>query len=80
MPAVVAPVDVAEDAEGRVEFIVARVPGDRDEDSPAPPPMPPFPTGGLASGALNAASGWVAVAVLAAALVVIFLVGTALVR
>lgn len=71
LPALVAPVDIPEDAEGRVEFLVVRAPADRDEparDSATPP-------GGRedrVKDLLTAGSGWGAVVVLGVLLVAVF--------
>jgi hypothetical protein len=77
IPALTAPVDLPEDAPGRVEFIVVRAPADVDE--PLAPPPPPAPSG-FSWEVLRVGSGWVAVAVLAVILILIYVVGNALVR
>jgi hypothetical protein len=44
-PVVVAPIDIPEDAEGRVEIFAVRAPEDVDAPSPSPPvPTPPLPS------------------------------------
>jgi hypothetical protein len=79
LPALVSPVDIPEDAEGRVDFAVTR--GGADHDEPA--------AGESAAAAksddrvrrlLTLGSGWVAVAVVAAGLVVVFVVLSLLYR
>jgi hypothetical protein len=79
IPTVVAPMDAPEDAEGRVEFIVVRAPGDRDEP-PEEEETPSLAAAGAAAGFLSLGSGWVAVGALAGALVIVFLVFGALFR
>lgn len=70
LPALVSPVDLPEDAPGRVELIVAPALEDRDE--PAVDELPPP----AAAGSVAAmGSGWVAVAVVAAVLVLGFVLG-----
>ena len=80
LPVVVAPIDVPEDAEGRVEFFVVRAPDDRDE--PPAEPVKPVPAPPLTGSRdlLTLGSGWVAVGVLAAVLVVVFVVLDLLLR
>ncbi|HXZ99675.1 MAG TPA: hypothetical protein VEK76_04935 [Candidatus Binatia bacterium] len=73
LPAVVAPFDVPEDAEGRVEFVVVRAPLDRDELAAAPPGPGPTRSDPV-RWILTLGSGWVAVGGLAVLLVVIFVV------
>jgi hypothetical protein len=85
VPLVVAPVDIPEDAEGRVEFFVVRAPADPVE-APAPAAEPPAaaPTGPGGSvpapGLLALRSGWVAVGIMAAVLALVFVVVDLLLR
>ncbi len=80
LPVVVAPIDVPEDAEGRVEFSVVRAPDDRDE--PPAEAVEPVPAPSLTGSGdlLTRGSGWVAVGVLAAVLVAFFVVVDLLLR
>ena len=67
----VTPVDIPEDAAGRVEILVVRADADRDE--PQPGGSPPAETrDDRVRQLLTLESGWVAVAVLAAGLIVVF--------
>lgn len=71
LPAMVTPVDIPEDAGGRVEILVVRADPDRDE--PAPGGGPPAETrDDRVRHLLTLGSGWVAVGVLAAGLIVVF--------
>jgi hypothetical protein len=72
-PALVAPVDIPEDAEGRIEFIVVRGGNDRDEPAPGATPLAAKPDDRVRR-LLTLGSGWVAVAILAAGLFVVFVV------
>ena len=73
LPALVAPVDIPEDAQGRVEFLVLRAPADRDE--PASDSVIPAPARrDRVKELLTAGSGWPAVALLAAVLALVFAV------
>jgi hypothetical protein len=74
LPALVDPIDIPEDAAGRVEFITAPHLDDREE-----PPVTVTPPPAVTQ-ALRLGSGWVAVAVLAAILVAVFIVGIVLVK
>lgn len=82
-PALVAPIDIPEDAPGRVAFIAVRAPADvvaprgpaADAGSePAPPPED------RAQPWLSEWGGWLAVGVLTAVLIVGFVVGMAFTR
>ena len=83
LPALVAPVEMPEDAPGRIELIVIRAPEDRDEPLPEtegmPAPVAARRRGPLASLPVEAA-GWVAVSVLGVLLIAAFLVGIAVTR
>jgi hypothetical protein len=81
-PALVAPIDIPEDAPGRVAFIVVRAPADvsapppsgAGESDPAPPPVEhttPW---------LSEWGGWLAVGVLTAILIFAFVAGMAVTR
>ena len=72
LPVVVAPIDVPEDAEGRVEFFVVRAPEDRDEPPVEASPPAPEPEAAPSRDLLTLGSGWAAVGVLAAVLVLVF--------
>ena len=71
LPALVSPVDIPEDAEGRVAFAVIRGGADRDEPAPGGSPAAPQSEDRVRR-FLTLGSGWVAVAALAAGLVVVF--------
>jgi hypothetical protein len=79
LPALVSPVDIPEDAEGRIEFVVVRAGADRDEPAPGASPAAAKPEDRVRR-VLTLGSGWAAVAVLAAGLVVVFVVLSALYR
>ena len=79
LPAVVSPVDIPEDAEGRVDFAVIRGGADRDEPAPGGSPAAPQSEDRVRR-FLTLGSGWVAVAALAAGLVVVFVVLSLLYR
>ncbi len=79
LPVVVAPVDLPDDATGRVEIFAVRAPADREDPEPevTPPPeggertreaLAPPPAAGL----LTLWSGWAAVGILAAVLAAAF--------
>jgi len=79
LPALVSPVDIPEDAEGRVDFAVIR--GDADHDEPAAGESPAAAkSDDRVRRLLTLGSGWVAVAVVAAGLVVVFVVISLLYR
>lgn len=73
LPALVSPVDIPEDAEGRIDFAVVRGGPDRDEPAPGESPVAAKPDDRVRR-LLTLGSGWMAVAVLAAGLVVVFVV------
>jgi hypothetical protein len=73
LPALVSPVDIPEDAEGRIEFVVVRAGADRDQPAPRGG-APPAEAAGRVRHLLSLGSGWVAVGGLAAVLVVVFVV------
>ena len=73
LPALVSPVDIPEDAEGRIDFAVVRGGPDRDEPAPGESPAAAKPDDRVRR-LLTLGSGWMAVAVLAAGLVVVFVV------
>ncbi len=73
LPALVTPVDIPEDAEGRVDIMVTRADPDRDEPGLAEP-VASAPGGDLVRDLLTMGSGWVAVGGLAALLIVVFVV------
>lgn len=81
-PALVAPVDIPDDAAGRVEFIVVRAPADVVASRPAPEaggePAPP-PAEHI-SPWLSHWGGWLAVGLLTAVLIFLFVAGMALTR
>lgn len=79
IPTVVEPMDAPDDAEGRVEFIVVRAAGDRDEP-PEEAAQPVRAATEAAPSILSLGSGWVAVAVLACLLIIAFLVFSAVFR
>ena len=73
-PALLEPVQLAEDAAGRVEVIAIRAPADVLEPSePVAEPIPPAESRTLQM--LLSEDGWIAMGVLAAILVVVFLIG-----
>jgi hypothetical protein len=76
-PALIDPVAIPEDAAGRVELIAVRAPADVLD--PAEPPPPPIGESRLAPAVLTA-NGWVAVAVLAVLLVIVFVIGVVFTR
>jgi hypothetical protein len=76
-----------EDAAGRVAVIVVRAPEDvlpmDPSDIPPPPPPPPAPPAvpsGLADRLITAQGGWLAVIVLGAVLLAVFIIGMLLTR
>ncbi|MGD1054130.1 MAG: hypothetical protein ABR950_09950 [Candidatus Dormibacteria bacterium] len=73
LPALVAPVDIPEDAYGRIDFIVARAGADRDEPAPRESTLAAAPEDPVRR-LLTLGSGWVAVALLGALLIIVFLV------
>ena len=82
-PALVAPIDIPEDAPGRVAFIAVRAPA----DVVAPRPAADADTGELApppeehaTAWLSQWGGWLAVGALVALLAVLFVVGMAVTR
>ncbi len=73
LPVLVTPVDIPEDAEGRIEIVVVRAGADRDQpagggDQPAAEPA------GRVRDLLTLGSGWAAVGGLAAVLIIVFVV------
>jgi hypothetical protein len=78
-PVVVAPIDIPEDAEGRVEIFAVRAPEDAPEAVPAAPAFGSAPLAAERAGwteeLLGLRSGWVAVLILAALLAALFVVG-----
>jgi len=72
LPALVAAVDIPEEAEGRVEFVVVRAATSREEPAAAEA-SPSAPRRDFVRDVLTLGSGWVAVAVLAAVLIVVFI-------
>jgi len=78
-PALVDPADVPEDAAGRVELIAIRAPADVLDSGDAAPAPPAGPTGWLMPLVLLS-NGWVAVGVLMALLVVVFVIGVVFTR
>jgi hypothetical protein len=79
LPALVSPVDIPEDAEGRIDFAVIRGGPDRDEPAPGESPAAAKPDDRVRR-LLTLGSGWVAVVVLAAGLAVVFVVFSLLYR
>ena len=73
LPAVVTPVDIPEDAEGRIDIVVIRAAPDRDEPGLGEPAAS-APGGDRVRVLLTMGSGWVAVGGLAALLIVVFVV------
>jgi len=80
-PVMVAPIDIPDDAPGRVAFIAVRAPADvvasrpsAAEAEPAPPPEE------HTSPWLSEWGGWLAVALLTAALIFLFVAGMAITR
>jgi hypothetical protein len=73
LPALVSPVDIPEDAEGRIDFAVVRGGPDRDEPASGESPASAKPEDRVRR-LLTLGSGWVAVAVLTTGLVVVFVV------
>lgn len=73
-PALLEPVDLPEDAPGRVEVVAVRAPADVLEPAEAVISPPPQVERHLVQ-ALLAYDGWAAIGVLAVVLVVIFLIG-----
>ncbi|MGA9115029.1 MAG: hypothetical protein WB802_14715, partial [Candidatus Dormiibacterota bacterium] len=73
LPAVVTPVDIPEDAEGRIDIVVIRAAPDRDEPGLGLPGAS-APGGERVRYLLTLGSGWVAVGGLAALLIVVFVV------
>ncbi len=79
-PILIDPADIPEDAAGRVEVLAVRAPADVIDpvDPPLPPPAPPGPSRVVQLSLL--ADGWIAAAIVAVIVLVIFLVGLALTR
>jgi hypothetical protein len=80
-PALVDPADVPEDAPGRVALIAVRAPADTHAEGEAQTAAPP--SGARAArfeGLIAAYDGWLVVGLVAAALLVIFIVGMAVTR
>lgn len=79
-PAIVDPADIPEDAAGRIEVIVVRAPADVIDpgDRPEPPDGPPQPSRLVQM--VLAYRGWVAIGVLVAVIVVLFVLGITLTR
>jgi len=73
LPAVITPVDIPEDAEGRIDIVVIRAAPDRDEPGFGEPGAS-APGGDWVRDLLTMGSGWVAVGGLAALLIVVFVV------
>jgi hypothetical protein len=66
-------VDIPEDAEGRIDFIVVRAGPDRDEPAPGGG-MPPAASEDRVHDLLTLGSGWALVGALAAGLIILFVV------
>jgi hypothetical protein len=82
-PALVAPIDIPEDAPGRVAFIAVRAPADvvAPHASAAPAAAEPAPPPeDRTTPWLSEWGGWLAVGVLTAVLIAAFLVGMAVTR
>jgi hypothetical protein len=79
LPALVSPMDIPEDAEGRVDFAVIRGGADHDEPAAAESAAA-AESDDWVRRLLTLGSGWVAVAVVAAGLVVVFVVLSLLYR
>ena len=81
-PVVIDPADIPEDAAGRVEVLAVRAPADVYDPADHPPEegptAPPEPSRLVQT--LLTADGWVAVGVIAAAVLVLFLIGLLLTR
>ena len=73
LPALVTPVDIPEDAEGRIDIVVIRAAPDRDEPGSGEPAVA-APVSDRVRDLLTMGSGWVAVGGLAALLIVVFVV------
>lgn len=80
-PALVDPADVPEDAPGRVALIAVRAPDDSLESRPtsSPDAATRSPAAWMAP-LISAWGGWLLVALLAAALLVVFVIGLAFTR
>ena len=78
-PAIVDPADIPEDAEGRVEVLAVRAPADVIDPGEYPPEPPPAQPSRVVE-ALLSHGGWIAVGGLAAAIVILFVLGMTLVR
>ena len=76
LPALVEPIDIPDDAEGRVAFITTAHLDDRDE--PGPDASEPAPARGEAG--LRLGSGWLAVAAVALGLIAVFAAGLFVLR
>jgi len=81
-PVVIDPADIPEDASGRVEVLAVRAPADVYDPADRPPDesaaAPPAPS--RAVELLLTADGWVAVGVVGALVLVLFLIGMLLTR
>jgi hypothetical protein len=79
-PALVDPADIPDDAPGRVALIAVRAPEDTLDSAPASGTADP-PAGPVGLAGLGAAlDGWLVVGLLAALLLVVFIVGMAVTR
>ncbi len=80
-PVLVDPADIPEDAEGRVEVLAVRAPADVVDpvDRPASPEAPAQEPSRLVA-ILLTADGWAAIGVVAAVLLILFLIGMKLTR
>jgi len=74
LPVLVAPVDIPEDAAGRIEFVVVRAGEDRDQPEPPDETPSPAAAAGRVHDLLALGSGWVAVGGLATLLIIVFVV------
>ena len=69
------PARPADDAPGRVDLLVVRAPADVLEPAEPPPPTAASRVPGRALTLLMSHDGWIAVAILAVAVVVVFVLG-----
>jgi hypothetical protein len=74
-PVLVDPADIPDDAAGRVEVLAVRAPADVLDPGDHVPEPPPVEKPSRLLEAVSLADGWVAVGVLAAGLLVLFIVG-----
>ena len=79
-PVLVDPADIPEDAEGRVEVLAVRAPADVVDPVDRPAPEAPAQEPSRLVAILLTADGWAAIGVVAAVLLILFIIGMKLTR